>query len=115
MEASENEIKKTMMEVVAIKSTDGFLFHYEDISPLEQPHMKYPGYRVNFEAKFGRMKDRIHIDIGTGDVVSPTPRDLNLAKYCDKPLFESQISLLVYPPETIFVEKRDCDLQRCHK
>ena len=59
MEASENEIKKTMMEVVAIKSTDGFLFHYEDISPLEQPHMKYPGYRVNFEAKFGRMKDRI--------------------------------------------------------
>lgn len=51
------------------------------------------------------MKDRIHIDIGTGDVVSPTPRDLNLVQYRDKPLFESQISLLVYPPETIFAEK----------
>jgi predicted nucleotidyltransferase component of viral defense system len=105
MEASENEIKKALMEIVATESTDGFLFHYEDISPLEQPHMKYPGYRVNFEAKFGRMKDRIHIDIGTGDVVSPTPQDLNLVQYRNKPLFESQISLLVYPPETIFAEK----------
>jgi len=105
MEASENEIKKAMIEIAATESTDGFMFHYEDISLLEQPHMKYPGYRVNFEAKFGRMKDRIHIDVGTGDVVSPTTRDLSLVQYRDKPLFESQISLLVYPLETIFAEK----------
>jgi hypothetical protein len=105
MEASENEIKKAMMKVVAIKSTDGFLFKCEGITPLEQPHMKYPGYRVNFEAKFGRMKDRIHIDIGTGDSVSPITRDLKLVQHRDKPLFESQISLLVYPPESIFAEK----------
>lgn len=105
METSENEIKEAMIEVVSIKSTDGFLFHYEDMNLLKQPHMKYPGYRVNFEVKFGRMKDRIHIDIGTGDVVNPTPRNLNLIQYLDKPLFESQISLLVCPPETIFAEK----------
>lgn len=105
METSENEIKKAMIEVVSIKSTDGFLFHYKDMNLLKQPHMKYPGYRVNFEVKFGRMKDRIHIDIGTGDVVNPTPRNLNLIQYLDKPLFESQISLLVCPPETIFAEK----------
>lgn len=43
METSENEIKKAMVEVVSIKSIDGFLFHYEDISLLEQPHMKHPG------------------------------------------------------------------------
>lgn len=67
--------------------------------------MKYPGYRVNFEAKFGRMKDRIHIDIGTGDVVCPTTLDLDLVQYRNTPLFEHQISLLVYPPETIFAEK----------
>lgn len=105
MDANENEIKKAIMEIIAIKSTDGFLFHYQDISPLEHPHMKYPGYRVNLEAKFGCMKDRIHIDIGTGDVVSPIACNLYLIQYHDTPLFESHISLLIYPPETIFAEK----------
>lgn len=61
MEASEKEIKNAMIELAAISSTDGFLFHCEDINPLEQPHMKYSGYRVKFEAQFGRMKDRISI------------------------------------------------------
>lgn len=28
METSENEIKKSMIEIVSIKSTDGFLFHF---------------------------------------------------------------------------------------
>jgi len=105
MEASEEEIKKAMLEIVATELMDGFVFHYQDISPLEQPHMKYPGYRVNFEVTFGRMKDKIHIDVGTGDIVNPITRKLYLVQYHDKPLFESQISLLVYPPETIFAEK----------
>lgn len=104
-EASVEKIKEALMEVIAIESNDGFSFQYAEINLLEQPHMKYPGYRVQIEAKFGHMKDRIHIDIGIGDVVSPSVRDLNLVQYRDKPLFENQISLLVYPPETIFAEK----------
>ncbi|PCI92780.1 hypothetical protein COB11_06630 [Candidatus Aerophobetes bacterium] len=67
--------------------------------------MQYPGYRVTLGAAFGRIKDRIHIDVGTGDIVSPTTRDLHLVQYRGKPLFENEISLLVYPPETIFAEK----------
>jgi len=105
MEASEDEIKGAMMEISEIQSGDGFLFHYEGIEPLNQPHMQYPGYRVSLETTFGRMKDRIHIDVGTGDIVSPTSYDLHFVKYRGKPLFENQISLLVYPPETIFAEK----------
>lgn len=103
--ASENEIKKAMMEIIATQSKDGFLFHYRGISHLEQPHMKCPGYKVNLEVNFGRMRDRIHIDVGTGDIVSPTTFDINLIQYDEKPLFESQIPLLVYPTETIFAEK----------
>ncbi|MDN3508524.1 MAG: hypothetical protein P0S93_00585 [Candidatus Neptunochlamydia sp.] len=67
--------------------------------------MKYPGYRVNFEVKFGCMKDWTHIDVGTGDIVSSTIFGLDLVQFRDKPLFESQVSLLAYPPETIFAEK----------
>lgn len=88
-----------------MNSTDGFSFYYESVELLEQPRMDYPGYRVSLRAIFGRMKDRIHIDIGIGDVVSPAMRELNLLQYRGKPLFESEISLMVYPPETIFAEK----------
>jgi predicted nucleotidyltransferase component of viral defense system len=105
MNASEGEIEQAVMEIVATESIDGFSFHYEDIELLEQPHMDYPGYRVSLGVAFRRMKDRIHIDVGTGDVVSPTAHDLQLFQYRGKPLFESEISLMVYPPETIFAEK----------
>ncbi len=51
------------------------------------------------------MKDRIHIDVRTGDVVSLATRELYLFQYRGKSLFESEISLMVCPPETIFAEK----------
>lgn len=112
MEANIDEVKKVVMEIGQEKSTDGFLFNFEDIKLMEQPHMQYPGYRVTFGVSFGRMKDRIRIDVGTGDIVSPTSYELDLANYRGKPLFESQISLLVYPPETIFAEKLETALSK---
>lgn len=105
MNASENEIKQALTEIVETGSPDGFSFHYESQEPLEQPHMDYPGYRTSLKATFGRMKDIIHIDVGTGDVVNPDTRELHLFQYRGKPLFENEVSLMVYPPETIFAEK----------
>lgn len=105
MNASEDEIEQAMTEIVGVESTDGFSFHYESVELLEQPHMDYPGHRISLRATFGRMKDRIHIDVGTGDIVDPAMRELHLFQYRGKPLFENEISLMVYPPETIFAEK----------
>lgn len=105
MNASEDEIRQALMEIIGTESSDGFSFHYEGSELLEQPHMDYPGYRVSLSATFGRMKDRIHIDVGTGDVVSPDTRELHLFHYRGKPLFQNEISLMVYPAETIFSEK----------
>lgn len=105
MNASESEIRQAVTEIIGAESTDGFSFHYESIELLEQPHMDYPGHRISLKATFGRMKDRIHIDVGTGDVVNPAMRELHLFQYRGKPLFENEISLMVYPPETIFAEK----------
>ena len=105
MNASEDEIEQAVTEIVGMESTDGFSFYYESVELLEQPHMDYPGYQVSLKATFGQMKDRIHIDVGTGDVVSPAMCELYLFQYRGKPLFENEISLMVYPPETIFAEK----------
>ncbi len=112
MNASKDEIKQAIQEVIAIESEDGFLFGYEKIDLLEQPHMDYPGYRISLKATFGRMKDKIQIDVGIGDVVMPITRELHLFQYKGRPMFEGEISLVVYPPETIFAEKLETVLSK---
>jgi predicted nucleotidyltransferase component of viral defense system len=110
--ASEDEIKEAIEEIIAIESEDGFSFSYEGIELLEQPHMDYPGYRVGLKAAFGRMRDKIQIDVGIGDVVTPTIRELQFLQYRGKPMFECEISLVVYPSETIFAEKLETVLSK---
>lgn len=112
MNASEDEIKQTIQDVIAIESEDGFLFGYEKIDLLEHPHMDYPGYRISLKATFGSMKDRIQIDVGIGDIVTPMIRELQLFQYKGMPMFEGEISLFVYPPETIFAEKLETVLSK---
>jgi hypothetical protein len=67
--------------------------------------MNDPGYRVTLDANFGKMKDRIRIDIGVGDLVLPIENSFHGVEYKGRPLFEDEITLLAYPIETIFAEK----------
>ncbi len=75
--------------------------------------MDYPGYRFGLKGTFGRMRDKIQIDVGIGDVVTPTTRELHFFQYKGKPMFfEGEISLVVYPSETIFAEKLETVLSK---
>lgn len=112
MDVSSETIIAVVEEIINIGSEDGFLFSYDGIELLEQPHMNYAGYRVHLNADFGRMKDKIHVDVGIGDVVLPITRGLPLFQYKGKSLFENEISLMVYPPETIFAEKLETVLSK---
>ncbi|OJU82293.1 MAG: hypothetical protein BGO10_01315 [Chlamydia sp. 32-24] len=112
MTVSEQEIIEIVKQVSSISLKDGFTFLYENIELLEQPHMDYPGYRITLKTEFNRMKDKIQIDVGIGDDVTPEERIFNLFEYKGQPLFESEISLLVYPPETIFAEKLETILSK---
>jgi len=58
--------------VAAIDSEDGFLFAWSSVEELNQPHMEYTGFRITLDAQFGKMQDKIQVDIGIGDVVEPT-------------------------------------------
>jgi predicted nucleotidyltransferase component of viral defense system len=51
------------------------------------------------------MQDKIHIDVDIGDIVKPFSQDIYLFQYKGHPLFEKEVSLMVYPSETIFAEK----------
>lgn len=112
MKAKKKEIKEAINEIISLKLQDGFAFTYGNIEFLEQPHMDYTGYRVSLQATFGRMKDKIYIDVGVGDIVQPTNRKFSLFTYKGSPMFEDEISLMVYPPETIFAEKLETVLSK---
>lgn len=105
IKAKKKEIKEATNEIASLQFKDGVLFKYASIEPLEQPHMDYAGYRVRLYATFGRMRDKIYIDVGVGDVVQPITHKLSLFTYKDTPMFEDEISLMIYPPEAIFAEK----------
>ena len=105
IDARAEEIQKAITLIISDNSRDGFTFSYDKTELLIQSHMAYPGYRITLGIIFGQMKDKIKIDIGIGDAVTPKTHQLSLFQYKGKPLFEDVISLLVYPAESIFAEK----------
>lgn len=105
LQAEATVIEAVLKEVTAIEIKDGFNFSVDGTVKLEQPHMEYPGFRVSIGATFGKMKDKIQVDIGVGDLVEEIEDKFETFQYRGKPIFEGEISLLMYPVETIFAEK----------
>lgn len=105
LNAEEEHIKLIILNIINKDLNDGVFFDLDKIEVLAQPHMEYTGFRIFLHAKFGKMKDKIQIDIGVGDLVTPLERVFFPFEYKGKPIFSGEISLLVYPPESIFSEK----------
>lgn len=99
------KIESAIKDVILINLEDGFDYHWYAAEELTQPHMEYKGFRFSLNVKYGQMKDKIQIDIGIGDIVEPIETQYDVLKYKGEPLFDEQVSLLAYPPETIFAEK----------
>lgn len=112
MKGEAKELQEAFEQIISVHSADGFTFSFDSIEPLTQPHMNYPGYRVVLNTVFAKMKDKVQVDIGIGDIVEPLTRELSLVQYKGKPFFESAVSLLVYPVETIFSEKLETILSK---
>lgn len=112
MTAEIKALQEVFDEIVSTSSEDGFTFSFDGIEILSQPHMEYPGYRTTLKVSFAKMKDKIHVDVGIGDIVEPQNREIKLFEYRGKPFFEESISLLVYPIETIFAEKLETVLSK---
>lgn len=105
LKAEAPAIEKAIQEILTLDTTDGFSFSWSGIDELKQPHMDYPGFRVVLDVAFEKMKDKIQLDIGVGDLVTAVEDDFKPFAYKGKPIFAGEISLLVYPVETIFAEK----------
>lgn len=105
-------IEDAFIKICSINISDGFKISFSDISQLDHTHMNYAGYQVRLNVQFGKMKDRIQVDIGVGDAVEPNEKSFSLQRYKEKPIFEDSMLLQAYPVETIFSEKLESIISR---
>ena len=69
-------------------------------------------FTARFIARLGQTRTAIRIDLGIGDKVSAESRSIELLALNNKPLFELEISLQVYPLSYIFAEKLEAIVYR---
>lgn len=112
LQAGKSQIEHILVEICNMQINDHIDMSFDSIEELEHTHMNYPGYRVKINAQFGKMRDRIQVDIGVGDTVDPVQIEWPLFHYKQQPVFEESISLQVYPVETIFAEKLETIIAR---
>ena len=112
MSVNRDEIKNIINDISATVIDDGFKFKLGSIDDLDHTHMKYPGYQLTLEARFEKLKEKVSIDVGVGDIVDPVEDRVPLTRISDKGIFEDSLSILTYPPESIFAEKLETAVSR---
>ena len=103
----EETIVKMIKEILSIKIEDIAKLNYVSISPIRDKD-EYGGFRVTIEVIYETLKQSFHIDIATGDPI--TPKEI---RYKYLPLLgDNYINLYAYNIETVLAEKIETILNR---
>ena len=103
----EETIIKMIHEIVSIKIDDNAKLSYLGIEPIRDED-EYGGFRVTIQVEYETMKQSFHIDIATGDPI--TPKEI---RYKYLPLLgDYYVDLYAYNMETILAEKIETMLNR---
>ena len=101
------ELLEILNEILNINIGDNVSFIIEKIEDIKQEEY-YGGYKFKITGIYGNIKIKFHIDISTGDVITP-----KAIEYKYKKLFDSSyIDILSYNQETIIAEKLQSILER---
>lgn len=96
----EEEILREKFEIILRENGNDISFDLIDLKSIKDDDL-YGGYRVEIMCKLENIKEKIHIDIATGDPI--TPKEVN---YSYKSIFtEENFNLKAYNIETILAEK----------
>ncbi|HEM4225693.1 nucleotidyl transferase AbiEii/AbiGii toxin family protein [Streptococcus suis] len=99
MTLSEDTVKQQLKEILA-DSEEGISFVIQSITAIKESD-DYGGYRATISCQLENIKQVIHLDIATGDVVTPQP-----ITYDYKAIFdEENFPIIAYTIETILAEK----------
>ena len=96
---SEENVQQQLEEILN-ESTDDIQFSIQSISSIKESD-NYGGYRATILCQLENIKQIIHLDIATGDIVTPHP-----VTYAYKAIFNDEsFSIIAYTIETILAEK----------
>lgn len=96
---SEENVQQQLEEILT-ESKDDIQFSIQSISSIKESD-NYGGYRATILCQLENIKQIIHLDIATGDIVTPHP-----VTYAYKAIFNDEsFSIIAYPIETILAEK----------
>ena len=99
------QIRAIFSEIAALPSDpdDGVVFLIKDIGAEKiVEHEEYEGVRVHLPALLGKMRNRVQIDVGFGDAITPEPQRTAFPTLLDEHV---PPKLLMYPLETVVAEK----------
>ncbi|RKM55926.1 nucleotidyl transferase AbiEii/AbiGii toxin family protein [Butyrivibrio sp. X503] len=103
----EDEISNIIKEILLIDVGDGIRFEFEKLEPIREDD-DYNNFRAYFTAYYGKIANKMKIDITTGDEI--TPRAI---KYEYKTILDDDvIEVVAYNRETILAEKYETIIRR---
>lgn len=103
----EANIARIIKEIFAIDAGDNITFQFEKIMPIREDD-DYNNFRIYFIAEYGKIRNKMKIDITTGDEITPAA-----VKYSFHSMFDKKdIEIMAYTPETILAEKYETIIRR---
>lgn len=82
---------------------DGITFHHEIMTANDiTVEKKYPGVRINMTANIGTYMQNLTLDIGFGDIIVPSPTELEYPTIFDA---MEEPAIMAYSLETVVAEK----------
>ena len=101
------ELLKILNEVLNMDIGDNVTFKIEKVEDIKQEEY-YGGYQFKIIATYENIKVQFHMDVSTGDVITPRAIEYKYKKLFDN----SYIDILSYNQETIIAEKLQSILER---
>lgn len=107
MNFEKSVLEKIINEIIDIEIGDGVKIILDKIEDIREEN-EYGGYKFRLIAKLRNLKIPFHIDISTGDIITP-----NAIEYKYKTILENEyINIWTYNQETIIAEKLQTILSR---
>jgi predicted nucleotidyltransferase component of viral defense system len=98
-----SDLVKVFQQICCVPcEEDGIRFQEETVTGERiKEEQEYEGVRLKLKGKLGSTSIPIQIDIGFGDAITPSPKEVEFSPILDLPAPRLQI----YPPETVVAEK----------
>jgi predicted nucleotidyltransferase component of viral defense system len=102
-----HEIERIIREILQLDVGDGIVFEFEKLEPIRE-NDDYNNFRAYFIANYGKIANKMKVDITTGDEITP-----GAVKYSYRTILDNdKIEVMAYNTETIIAEKYETIIRR---